>query len=62
MKWVIGTFRYMGELWETRAKKVGNERPGHRAYAARETDRWNRWVEVAKTEFGKVTEMKDFQM
>lgn len=52
----------MGELWETRAKKVGNERPGHRAYAARETDRWNRWVEVAKTEFGKVTEMKDFQM
>lgn len=62
MKWVIGTFRYMGELWETRAKKVGNERPGHRAYAARETDRWNRWVQIAGTEFGRVTGIEDFKM
>ena len=54
MKWVIETFRYMEKVWEMRAKRMGNERLGHRAYAARETDRWNRWAETAKAEFAKV--------
>ena len=52
MEWVIGTFRYMEGLWKTRVKI---EKPGHRAYAARETDRWNRWAIIAATEFAKVT-------
>ena len=39
MEWVIRTFRYMGGVWKVRAEKMGNEKPGHRAYAARETDR-----------------------
>ena len=56
MEWVIETFRYMGKVWETRAKSMGNEKLGHRAYAARETDRWHRWAETAKTEFAKVLE------
>jgi len=55
MEWVIGTFRYMRGVWEMRAKKMENEKPGHRAYAAREVDRWDRWAEIAKTEFAKVT-------
>ena len=62
MGWVIGTFRHMGEIWGMRTIKAGNEKPGHMAYAARETDRWNRWVEIAKSDFGKVTGMKGFQM
>ena len=41
MEWVIGTFRYMGRLWEIRGEKMGSEKPGHRAYAAREIKRWN---------------------
>ena len=32
---------------------MGNGKPGHRAYAARETE-WHRWAEIAKTEFVKV--------
>ena len=28
---------------------------GHRAYAVRETDRWDRWAGIAKIEFSKVT-------
>ena len=55
MEWVIGTFKYMGGLWEARVKKMGNDKPGHRAYAARETERWNRWAGVAQIEFTKVT-------
>jgi hypothetical protein len=62
MEWVIGTFRYMGEVWRVRAGKMGNEKPGHRAYAARETERWNRWAGIAKTEFAKVTGVKAFLM
>ena len=58
MEWVIQTFQYMGKLWEVRAKEVGNEKPGHVAYAARETDRWNRWAGIAKAEFAKVTGVK----
>ena len=54
MEQVIGTFRYMGEIWEVRGEKMGSEKPGHRAYAAKETGRWHRWAETAKTEFVKV--------
>jgi len=54
MEWVVGTFRYMGKIWETRSRNMGNEKPGHRAYAMRETERWHRWAETANTEFGKV--------
>ena len=52
---MIRTFRYMGGAWKERAGKVGNKKPGHRAYAARETDRWNRWAGIAQTEFAKAT-------
>ena len=62
MEWVIRTFKYMEELWGKRAEKMGNEKPGHRAYAIREMDRWQRWAGVAKGEFSKVTEMEGFQM
>jgi hypothetical protein len=62
MGWVIGTFRYMGEIWKIRGRNMGNERLGHRAYAARETDRWHRWAEKAKTEFVKVLGDETLQM
>jgi len=62
MEWVIGTFMHMGEVWETRAKSMGGEKPGHRAYAAGETDRWNRWAETARTEFTKVVGEGTFTM
>ena len=52
----------MGGVWKVRAEKMGNEKPGHRAYAARETDRWNRWAGIAKIEFIKVTGVKAFIM
>jgi hypothetical protein len=59
MEWVIGSFRYMGRLWKTRAERVGSERPGPMAYATKETERWNRWAEISKVEFEKVTGMQD---
>jgi len=62
MEWVIGTFMHMGKVWEMRAKNVGDGKPGHRAYAMRETDRWHRWAETAKTEFAKVLGVETFQM
>ena len=62
MEWVIETFRYMEGIWKARAERMGNDKPGHRAYAVRETDRWDRWAGIAKSEFAKVTEMKVFQM
>ena len=62
MECVIGTFKYMEGVWETRAEEIGSEKAGHRAYAAREMDRWNRWAEIAKAEFSKVTGMKVFQI
>ena len=40
---------------------MGEERLGHKAYAAREMDRWGRWAGVAKTEFANVTGMRVFQ-
>ena len=58
----MGTFRYMEGVWETRAKKMESEKPGHSAYAAREADRWKRWVRIASAEFTKVTGMKCFKM
>ena len=60
MEWVIGTFRYMGKVWEARAKSIGNEKLGHKAYALRETDRWHRWAEIASTEFAKVLKLETF--
>jgi hypothetical protein len=60
MEWVIGTFRYMERVWDMRGEEMGKGKPGHIAYAARETDRWNRWAGVAKTEFAKVTKMGMF--
>ena len=62
MEWVIGTFGYMKQLWEVRAEKMGNEKPGHMAYALRETEKWNRWVEIAKLEFAKATGMEVFEV
>ena len=59
---MIGTFRYMGKIWEGRGKNMGNEKPGHKAYAARETERWHRWVETAKSEFVKVLGEENFPM
>ena len=49
----------MEGIWKERVEKMGNEKPGHRAYAARETDRWSRWAGIAKVEFAKVMEMND---
>lgn len=57
---MIRTFRHMEEVWGVRVKKMGSDRPGHRAYAARETERWNRWAGIAQMEFAKVTEVKSF--
>jgi hypothetical protein len=53
MEWVIRTFRYMEKIWETRGENMGNEKPGHKAYAAREKERWYRWAGTAKAEFVK---------
>ena len=45
----------MEGIWKARAERMGNDKPGHRAYAVRETDRWDRWAGIAKIEFSKVT-------
>jgi len=60
MEWVIGTFKYMGGVWKERGEKMEDDKPGHRAYVAREMDRWDRWVGIAQTEFAKVTGVKPF--
>lgn len=39
-----------------REKMAGNVKLGHRAYAAREVDKWKRWGEMAKIEFIKATD------
>jgi hypothetical protein len=62
MEWVVGTFEYMERIWEVRANGVGDEKLGHRAYAAKEADRWRRWAKVARIEFGKVCGVEKFQM
>ena len=54
MEWVIRTFRYMESIWETRGKNIESGKLDHKAYAAKETDRWYRWAETAKKEFVKV--------
>lgn len=53
---MVRTFRHMGEVWKVRAEKMGDEKLGHRAYAVRETERWNRWAGIAETEFTKARE------
>jgi len=35
-----------------------DEKLGHRAYAAREKERWHRWAERAKAEFTKELEVE----
>jgi len=50
----------MGRVWKVRAEKMGNEKPGHRAYAAKETDRWNRWAGIAEIEFAKAAGDESF--
>ena len=44
----------MESIWETRGKNIESGKLGHKAYAAKETDRWYRWAEIAKKEFAKV--------
>ena len=60
MGWVINAFRYMEGGWRVRAEQSGDMKPGHKAYAAREEKRWNKWAEIAKVEFNKVTGEKEF--
>ena len=62
MSWVVRTFGYMREVWEARAKNVGGDKPGHKAYAIREAERWERWAETARAEFAKVLDIKTFSM
>jgi hypothetical protein len=62
MEWVMGSFSYMEEVWKARSSEMGDEKPGHRAYARREADRWKGWKEIAKKEFMKVTGAKNFTM
>ena len=59
MDWVVRTFGYMKEVWEVRARNMGDDMLGHKAYAAREAERWGRWAETAKAEFAKVLEKKN---
>jgi len=49
----------MAGVWEERAGEMGSIKPGHRAYALRETERWNRWAGIAQIEFTKVTGVKE---
>lgn len=56
MEWVIGSFNYMERNWKERVLRMEKEeKPGHKAYAAREVDRWNRWAKIAGAEFAKAT-------
>lgn len=60
MEWVLGSFSWMEEIWNARALEMGDQKPGHRAFARRETDRWKRWKGIARAEFMKVAEGKTF--
>jgi hypothetical protein len=62
MDWVVRTFGYMREVWEVRARNMGSEKPGHKAYATREAERWQRWAETARAEFAMVLDVKTFPM
>lgn len=62
MEWVTGSFGHMEEVWKARALKMGGQKPGHRAYAGREADRWKRWREIAKSEFMKVAGVNAFSI
>ena len=57
---MVRTFGYKRKVWEVRAREMGNEKPGHKAYAAREAVRWQRWGETARAEFAKVLDIKTF--
>ena len=57
MDWVIRTFGFMREAWEERARKMGDEKLGHKAYAMKEAERWQRWAETARVEFAKVLDV-----
>ena len=62
MEWVVRTFEYMTEVWKVRARNVGNERPGHKAYAIREAEMWRRWAETARADFNVVLDVQKFPM
>ena len=62
MSWVVKTFGYMRGTWEVRAGDMGDDKLGHKAYAAREAERWQRWAETARTEFARVLDIKTFPM
>ena len=51
------TFGYMRETWEVRARNMGDKKQGHKAYAMREAEKWQRWAETAIVEFAKAVEM-----
>ena len=40
------------------AKDVEDEKPGHKAYAKREAERWHRWAETARAEFADVLHVR----
>ena len=50
---MVRTFGYKREVWEARARNMGDEKLGHKAYAIREAERWKRWAETARVEFAK---------
>ena len=54
MECVIRAFRFMGDIWKARVEKAGSGKPGHRAYAIREREKWYGWAEIARSKFGKV--------
>jgi hypothetical protein len=62
MSLVVNTFGYMRELWEARARNMGNDKLGHKAYAMREAERWERWGETARAEFAKDLDIETFPM
>ena len=57
---MVKTFEYERKVWEVRARNMGYEKLGHKAYAIREAERWQRWAETARAEFAKVLDMRTF--
>ena len=62
MNCVVRTFGYMREVWEGRARNIGGDKQGHKAYAKREAERWQRWEETAKIEFAQVLDIRTFPL
>ena len=48
----------MRETWEVRARNMGNEKLGHKAYAMREAERWKEWAKIARAEFAEAADVK----